>query len=433
MNDLKGKRLLFLGGIRILCEAVKYAKEMGIYTIVTDYLPDSPAKKIADKAYMISTTDTDALVEMCKKERVDGVFIAFIDSMLPYAKKLCDRLNLPFYATDEQIQMSLDKRFFKETCRKYGVPVPKDYHYQADTDSFDKEVEFPVIVKPVDSSGGRGIKICWTAKELKQAYEYALSVSPSKTVLVEECIIGDEITVTYTMSAGRISMSCMKDKLISLDHENITSQADVLIFPSNHINRYVKQVNQKVIDMLHGVNALDGTVFFQGIANKDKISFFECGYRPNGACDYRHIEKINGVNFLQMMIAHALTGKMGDDDALEKDTPFFDRYILNFNMFGHGGKIAKLTGIEEVLKIENVSFAEYMHEVGETLLDNNTLSQRVFRALIMDKDICNIKETVRKIQGLIRVENENGENMLYLPFDITRLDRYGEKNESSRD
>lgn len=426
MQNLKGKRLLFLGGIRILCEAVEYAKEMGIYTIVTDYLADSPAKKIADKSYMISTTDTDALVEMCKKERVDGVFVAFIDSMLPYAKKLCDRLNLPFYATEQQIKMSLDKRFFKEICRKYEIPVPTDYTYNSETDSFDKEVEFPVIVKPVDSSGGRGIKICNNLEDLKKAYDYAMSVSPSKTVLVEEYIVGDEVTATYTMSAGEISMSAMKDKLVSQDHENITSQSDVLIFPSNYLNQYMEKVNQKVIDMLKGISAMDGTVFFQGIANKNKIAFFECGYRPNGACDYRHIEKMNNVNFLKMMIAYAITGKMGNGDELEYDTPFFGSYILNFNLWGHHGRIGSLSGLEQVLQLENVSFAEYMHDVGETLVDNNTLSQRVFRAIIMDKKIERIKETIKKIQGLIQVVNEKGENMLYSPFDISRLDRYGE-------
>lgn len=423
-KHLKGKRLLFLGGIRILCQAVQYAKEMGIYTIVTDYLPDSPAKKIADKAYMISTTDTDALVEMCQKEHVDGVFVAFIDSMLPYARKLCDRLNLPFYATNEQIKMSLDKRFFKEVCRKYEIPVPTDYHYNIETDSFDKEVEFPVIVKPVDSSGGRGIKICNNMLELKDAYNYALSISPSKTVLVEEYIVGDEVTVTYTMAARKISMSAMKDKLISRDHENITSQSDILAYPSSYVNQYVEQVNSKVIAMLKGMGAIDGTVFFQGIANKDKIVFFECGYRPNGSCDYRHIEKMNGVNFLKMMIAYSLTGTMGNGDEIERDSPFFDSYIFTFNLWGHGGKIKSLTGIEAVLKLDNVSFAEYMHDVGDTLVENNTLSQRVFRAIIIDKEIDKIKETIQKIQELICVVNENGENMLYSPFDISRLDCY---------
>ncbi len=428
MNSLKGKKLLFLGGIRMLCEAVEYAKEMGIYTIVTDYLPDSPAKKIADKSYMISTTDTDALVDMCKEEGVDGVFIAFIDSMIPYAKKLCDRLNLPFYASNEQIKLSLDKRFFKETCRKYGVSVPNEYHFDLETNSFDKQVNFPIIVKPVDSSGGRGVKICGNLEEFKIAYDYALSISPSKNVLIEDYIVGEEVTATYTMSAGQVSLSCVKDKLISFDHKDITSQADVLIFPSRHLNDFLKEENEKVINMLHALNATDGTVFFQGIASKEKVTFFECGYRPNGACDYRHIERINGVNFLKMMIVHALTGKMEyNENTLENDTPFFDRYILNFNVWAKGGKIASLSGKEEVSKIENVVMAEYMHDVGETIVDNNTLSQRVFRAIIVDKSIIKIKETIKKIQECVCVENDKGESMLYLPFDINRLSVYGDK------
>ena len=71
--------------------------------------------------------------------------------------------------------------------------------------------------------------------------------------------------------------------------------------------------------------------------------------------------------------------------------------------------------------------AEYMHDVGETIVDNNTLSQRVFRAIIVDKSIIKIKETIKKIQECVCVENDKGENMLYLPFDINRLSVYGDK------
>ena len=129
-KETKGKRILFLGAVRPLCEAVEVAKKMGMYTIVTDYLPNSPAKKYADKACMVSTIDVDAVVELCKKEKVDGLFTAFTDSMLPYARKICDIMGYPFYASEKQIELSLNKKLFKETCKKYGVPVPAEYDIQ---------------------------------------------------------------------------------------------------------------------------------------------------------------------------------------------------------------------------------------------------------------------------------------------------------------
>lgn len=424
-EEVKGKRILFLGAIRALCEAVKMAKEMGMYTIVIDYLPDSPAKKVADKAYLVSTTDVDAVVELCKKEKVDGIFTAFTDSMLPYARKICDKLNMPFYASEEQIKLSLDKHFFKQTCERNEVPVPQDYTAQikAIGTQDGTNINYPVIVKPIDSSGGRGVRICNTNAEFEKAYEYALSVSPSKNVLVEECVIGDEVTATYTMKNGEISLSCLKDKLLSEDHENITSQSDVLIMPSRYLSQYLEKTDDKVKAMLKSLKATDGTVFLQSIATEDKIKFFECGYRINGACDYRHIERENGINYLKMMLAHSVTGEMLGYD-LSMDNPMFSRYILTFNLWAHAGKIGYQKGLEETLNLPNVSFAEYMHEIGDVLLDNNTLFQRAFRAIIIDSDIDRIKQTIKAIQKAVVINDENGESMLYKEFNVDRLNKY---------
>lgn len=423
-ENLQGKRLLFIGAVRSLCDAVNTAKAMGVYTIVTDYLPDSPAKKVADKACLVSTTDIDAVVQLCKDEKVDGVFTAFIDSMLPYTRQICDRLGFPFYASEDQIRMSLDKSFFKETCRRCHVPVPDDYTEEIRANGIDgAAIKYPVIVKPIDSSGGRGVRICNDQAELEAAYDYAMSISPGKHVMVEECVIGEEVTATYTMKDGEISLSCFKDKLMSLDHEGITSQADVLIAPSKYLMKYLAEVNDSVISMLKYMKATDGTVFLQGIANQEGIKLFELGYRPNGGHDYRYVASENRINFMQMMIAHALTGRMEGYD-LSMDNPFFSKYVMNLNLYAHGGVIGSMCGKEEVAKLENVIVSEYMHAVGDKLSDDNTLSQRVFRAVIRDNSIQRIKETIRSIQQTVRVCDVDGKNMLYLPFDVQRLDQY---------
>lgn len=421
-ENLKGKRLLFLGAVRNLCEAVQYAKEMGIYTIVTDYLPNSPAKAYADKACMVSTTDVDAIVELCKTERVDGVFTAFMDGMLPYAREICDRLGFPFYASKDQIRLSRDKRFFKEMCMKHGVPVPADYTEEVKQNGVNSaNIQFPVIVKPVDMYGGRGITVCQNADELQAAYQYALDFSPSKTVLVEEYLIGEEVTATYTIKNGEVSLSAFRDKMLSQDHENIQSQGDVLLNPSKRLRQYVNSTDIYVKKFLKGMGATDGSVFFQGVANDRKIAFFEIGYRPNGACDYRHISQENGINYMKMMIAHALTGEMQGYE-LSQDNPFFSKFVLTFNVWSHTGVIGARSGLEEVKTLENVTFAEYLHDVGEEITDRQPLLQRVFRAIIVDDDIRKAQESIVKIQGMVKFTDTEGSNMLYKPFDVHRLD-----------
>jgi len=423
-EHLSGKRLLLLGGVQAYCEVIEYCKEMGIYTIVTDFNPTSPAKKLADKAYDISTTDIEGLEKIIEQEKVNGIFVCYMDFMLPIARKLCDKYGFPFYASVDQIRLSQDKSFFKETCQKYSVPVPKDFTAQIMREGVENaDIAFPVIVKPVDSARGQGVRICKNAQELKHAVDYALEVSPSKRILVEEYVVGVEITATYTMKRGEVSLSCMKDKLLSQESEYVTSQSDVFVMPSTHLDLYLRTANDAVVNMLKGMGARDGVVFFQGIAQKDRVVLFELGYRPSGGCDYRHLEKVNGINFMRMLVSHALSGEMDGYELSMDDPHFHGKKVVVLTIWAHAGVIGKQTGLEEVLEIANVTQANYMHDVGYEIFDDFSLMQYVFRCIIIDDGMDAIKESILKIQSLVKVEDSGGKDMLYkVKFDICRMD-----------
>ena len=161
-----------------MIDVVETAKGMGVYTIVCDYAPESPAKRIADVAYDVSTTDIDALYQIAIKERIDGVFAGFEDLNTWNALKLCQRLGLPFYASEEQLLLTSNKRNFKQFCRLMDVPVVPEFKLEKkeDIDILSPE-DFPLIVKPVDSYGSRGITIVNDSAELEDAYDKARSFS----------------------------------------------------------------------------------------------------------------------------------------------------------------------------------------------------------------------------------------------------------------
>lgn len=121
------KKLLFLGGFPQMIDMVMTAKRMGIYTLLADRNPESPAKRFVDKAFDISTNDIDALLSICKIEKVDGVFTGFEDFNIHVARELCSRLDLSFYATGEQLNVITNKNKFKDFCRKNGVPTIEQY------------------------------------------------------------------------------------------------------------------------------------------------------------------------------------------------------------------------------------------------------------------------------------------------------------------
>ena len=197
---LDGKRLLILGGSRISCEIIRHARAMGIITAVDDWYPleKSPAKQMADEAYYVSTSDIDAMVKLISEKKFDGVITGFTDSVLPYYAEMCERAGLPAYGTKEQFEIFIDKKKYKKLLNEFDVPTILEY--VVNPDRFEEStvgITYPVIVKPSDGSGSRGISICQNKEELKKAITIASETSKAKEYLIEQYIDGPEATVFW--------------------------------------------------------------------------------------------------------------------------------------------------------------------------------------------------------------------------------------------
>ena len=128
-SNLNEKKILIIGGAFQHCKLVEAARELGVITYVTDYLPleKAPAKQIADKYFMYNITEIDAIVAMCKAEGIDGVISTSLDICQKPYQQICERLNLPCFGTKEQFEILTDKKLFKKYCRKSGVDTIPEY------------------------------------------------------------------------------------------------------------------------------------------------------------------------------------------------------------------------------------------------------------------------------------------------------------------
>ena len=130
MSDLKGKKLLIIGGAAQHCKVVEAARELEVITYVTDYLPveKAPAKQIADHYFMFNVTDIDEMVAACKAEKIDGVISTNLDICQKPYQQVCEKLGLPCFGNKKQFDILTDKKLFKEYCRKSGVDtIPESY------------------------------------------------------------------------------------------------------------------------------------------------------------------------------------------------------------------------------------------------------------------------------------------------------------------
>lgn len=184
------KRLLMLGGSMQQIPIIKRAKEMGLYVITCDYCPDNPGHKFADEYYNVSTTDLDAVLELAKRLNIDGIVAYASDPAAPTAAYVSEKLGLPGNPY-QSVKLLTEKDLFRKFLKEHGLNCPKAQGFTNYEDALASinEFHFPVMVKPVDSSGSKGVVKIYGVDELKDAVDEALSYSRGKRFIIEEFIV----------------------------------------------------------------------------------------------------------------------------------------------------------------------------------------------------------------------------------------------------
>lgn len=184
------KKLLLLGGIRYLIPVIECAKSLGIYTITCDYLPDNIAHKYSDEYHNISITDVEALIKLGKELEIDGIMSFGVDPGVLPAAKVAKALGLPMPGPIESIEILQNKALFRAflTQHNFTVPVAKGYdNIEVALEDINR-FEFPIIVKPVDAAGSKGVTRVDNLEELRNAIKMAISFSLSNSFIIEEFI-----------------------------------------------------------------------------------------------------------------------------------------------------------------------------------------------------------------------------------------------------
>lgn len=201
-------KLLILSASHNEIDLVLRAKELGIYTVVTDWYDTdhSQAKLVADEYWNISWNDIDELEKMCRKEHIDGVTGGYSEFVVEAVIKLCERLDLPCYCNMDQLDVTRDKLKFKAFCRQNGVPVVHEYN------SIDEVNHYPVIIKPTDRAGSIGISVARNKSELETGFAYAMDLSASKNVIIEDYVNdGTKFDVYYSVVDGEPALLATSD------------------------------------------------------------------------------------------------------------------------------------------------------------------------------------------------------------------------------
>ena len=214
------KKLMILGGSRYALPVIKAAKQLGIYTITADYLPNNIAHKFSDEYVNVSIIDKEKTLEIAQERNIDGIMSFACDPGVVTAAYVAEQMGLPNVGPYESVCILQNKGKFREFLTKNGFTVPIAKGYKNADDAL-KDVEmfhWPVIVKPTDSAGSKGVTRVDAPRDLKKSIQYAYSHS-------DEFIVEDFIT-QHGYSSDTDSFSVDGElKFVSFDCQRFDHEA----------------------------------------------------------------------------------------------------------------------------------------------------------------------------------------------------------------
>lgn len=187
---MRQKKIMLLGGLRYLLPAISAAHKQGYYVITADYLPNNIAHGYSDKYCNVSIIDKEAVLRVAQEQQIDGIMSFACDPGVIAASYVQEKMGLPSFGPYESVKILQDKDKFRRFLADNGFNVPKAKGYSSieeainDLDWYD----YPVIVKPTDAAGSKGVSRVDSLNDLKGALEYAFRHSISGHIIVEDFI-----------------------------------------------------------------------------------------------------------------------------------------------------------------------------------------------------------------------------------------------------
>lgn len=327
------KKLMLLGGSAQQVVAIETAKRLGLYTVLCDYLPDNPGQYAADKFYLVSTTDKKAVLEVAEKESVNGILAYASDPAAPTASYVAEKLGLPGNPFDS-VEILCNKDKFRAFLSKHGFCTPRAAGFGSVSEALETirsdYFRFPLIVKPVDSSGSKGVGKINFIEEAEEKCNVALSFSHSKRIIVEEFVekYGYQIAGDGLSVDGKLVFRCFAN-----DH-----------FDSNCVNPFVPisasfpyNMPQEIQDKIHNeiqrlitlLQMRTTTYNFDMRIDKDfNVYLMEVAPRSGGNYIPQVIKYATGIDLVEYSVRAAMGEEITIPDEIKPDG-FWSYYAVH--------------------------------------------------------------------------------------------------------
>ena len=413
------EKVLVLGAIEPFCDLVRDIKAKHMEPVVCDYYAHAPAKEMVKYAYDISTMDTEKVEELARAHNISGIITAFSDRNLEPGYETAVKLGLPTFYTPEIIDILTDKIKMKEHFRKFGFPViPYKILKEDFQDTELEEFVFPVVIKPVDAYGSKGIYICQNIQDVRVNFGRTVkeALNHKHEVLIEEFYPVDEISVSAWVKKGKAYITCLYDVYRNYGDEIVLSGVS---FPSKYAKKYFNKWKELVQKLTDSLKIQEGPVTVQCYIGDRGLRVGEYLYRLAGGSPYLYPVLMGGPNTGRMLIDYQ-TGNEIDYQNLEEFIPLCEEKYYDIQILASkAGKIFYQIEKETLQRSlgGQVEMIVY-HKSGSMLYQVPETGKMVLRIFCCQKEIKEetYHQILDKLASLIHITDEEGKDITIIRY-----------------
>ena len=402
------KKILLLGGSYFQIPSITTAKKLGYYTITCDYLPNNPGHKYADEYHNVSTTNKEAVLKLAKKLNIDGIVCYASDPAATTAAYVSEKMGFPT-SPYKSVEILANKDKFRKFLSENGFNTPKakGYAYSEIAQMFAEinQFKFPVMVKPVDSSGSKGVKKIDCVEDLKSAINEAINYSRCKRFIIEEYLIksgysvdGDGFSVN-----GKLLFRCFGNG--HFDSNGINPYVPIGIsWPytkSSKIQQKMHNDIQRVLSLLNMETQSYNFEIMEDVHNE--IYLMEIGPRNGGNLIPQVTKYATGIDMVEYTIKSAM-GESCEDLKMNEPNGFWSSYIIHSQKSGILNDIV----IKDKFK-DNIVHFDMLYRRGDHVDaftgSNGTLGMMILKFKSQDEMLEKMNNMNKWVEVLIESEN----------------------------
>lgn len=400
---MKGKRLAVFGANTVVDEVTAYARKHGIVLVSVGNVPEAPMHQASDEQYYMDCTDEAAMLRFFKEKHIDALLSCSGEMVIRKTVGFIGKTGFHYHVTPEQWDVLMNKQHFKEVCPRYGMPAIPAFR------SEDKDIPFPVIVKPVDNGGSFGITVCHSQTEMEEAIAKAIQNSTVGEYLCEKFMEGPYFQFDIWRQNGQSYFPYTKGRVFYPAIGQSPRQPFLDLYPSPEAD-IISTLYQPMSRLFDDLGVSNGSCMFQGIISDGVPYIMDNAYRLSGGMDFRVVNQDKGIDLVACYMQHALTGKFGEDfSSLAK--PLQGCYAT-ICIGLKNGRIHTIRGIDEVKQLPYVySLFQYYYE-GDTMLYSGIFLQTLCRIFVRANSQQELHQHINTILSILEVEDDNGRSLL---------------------